>query len=352
MAEFWRGRPVLVTGHTGFKGAWLSLWLQSLGARVAGLALPPAGSPSLYALAAPWDGQDHAVADLRDRDATRRALARTQPSIVFHLAAQALVRASYRDPVETYATNVMGTVHLLDAIRTMPSVEAVVVVTTDKVYENDSQGAAFVESDRLGGKDPYSNSKACVELLARSFRASFYAAGKPRLATARAGNVIGGGDWSEDRLVPDVVRALVAGGTVPLRYPGSVRPWQHVLEPLRGYLMLAERMVTGEGTLPDAINFGPDPGNAAPVARVVELLAGAFDGQVGWEAAPGPHPPEAAHLTLDSALAGQALGWTPRLTLADTIGWTADWYRGWRAGGDARRLTLDQIARYEALVAS
>jgi len=341
----------LVTGNTGFKGAWLSLWLEKLGARVSGIALPPKGEPSLYALAGPWRGQDHAIVDIRDRRAVGDAIDRIEPQIVFHLAAQALVRASHRDPVETYATNVMGTVNLLDATRQHPSVEAIVVATTDKVYENEARAISFIESDRLGGKDPYSNSKACVELAVRSFRASFFRDDSgPRLATARAGNVIGGGDWSEDRLVPDVVRALAAGQAVALRYPDSVRPWQHVLEPLRGYLTLAEHMVARRGEVPEAVNFGPDPANAMPVARVVELLAGAFDGALRWEPAVGSHPPEAAILTLDSTLAGQALGWTPRLGIDQTIGWTAEWYRGWRDGADARRLTLDQIARYEALI--
>jgi CDP-glucose 4,6-dehydratase len=341
-----------LTGHTGFKGGWLGLWLEKLGARVAGIALPPNSEPSLYALAAPWDGQDHAVVDLRDRGATGAAVERIAPEIVFHLAAQALVRASYRDPVETYATNLMGTVHLLEAIRNQPSVRAVVVVTTDKVYENEAHLTPFVEADRLGGKDPYSNSKACVELSVRAFRESFFRDGNgPRLATARAGNVIGGGDWSEDRLIPDFVRALVTGRPLRLRYPESVRPWQHVLEPLRGYLMLAEHLVTEEDeeSETEAVNFGPDPGNALPVAQVVDLLSAAFKGAARWELAAGLHPPEAAVLTLNSNLAEEVLGWTPKLGIDDTIGWTAEWYRAWRGGADVRRLTLEQIARYEEL---
>jgi CDP-glucose 4,6-dehydratase len=263
-----------------------------------------------------------------------------------------LVRASYRAPVDTFATNVMGTLHLLEAIQEQGSAEAVIVVTTDKVYENDSRGHAFVEDDRLGGKDPYSNSKACVELAVQSFRDSFFAEGKgPALSTARAGNVVGGGDWSEDRLIPDVVRALSAGRSVSLRYPGSVRPWQHVLEPLRGYLTLGQRLLTDPASPPKAVNFGPDPKSFLTVAQVVEILGSAFDGAVGWEQAAGPHPAEAATLTLDSALAQRSLGWTPKLAIKDTIGWTADWYRGWRNGADLRKITLDQIERYEALCA-
>ena len=349
MTDFWRGRRVLVTGQTGFKGSWLCLWLQRMGAEVSAFALPPLTEPSLYALAAPWTGQQHAIVDLRDGAAVRDAVEGFQPETVFHLAAQALVRASYRLPVETYATNVMGTVHVLEAIRATASVKAAVIVTTDKVYENDGRGHAFREDDRLGGKDPYSNSKACAELATAAYRDTLLGTGGPAVATARAGNVVGGGDWSEDRLVPDVVRALLAGTPVSLRYPGAVRPWQHVLEPLRGYLMLAERLLTQPENAPKALNFGPDHLSVLTVAEVVEILGAAFDGGPGWEQAPGEHPPEAATLTLDSTLAGQSLGWHPLLTMADTIGWTAEWYRAWRNGADPRRLSLDQISRYEDL---
>ena len=350
MTEIWRGRSVLVTGNTGFKGVWLSLWLQRLGAKVSGIALPPTGNPNLYALAGSWDGQDHSIVDLRDRDAVKESVRRIEPQVVFHLAAQALVRVSYREPVETYATNLMGSIHLLDAIRAQSSVEAVIVVTTDKVYENDSKSGPFIEGDRLGGKDPYSNSKACVELAVQSFRDGYFAdESGPAVATVRAGNVVGGGDWSEDRLVPDVVRALSAGRSVSLRYPDSVRPWQHVLEPLRGYLMLAEKVLTNREAAPTAVNFGPDPENFLTVAQVVDILAQAFGSAVRWERASGPHPPEATTLTLDSSLAKRSLGWVPRLSMKDTIDWTADWYRGWKYGVDLRRLTLDQIARYETL---
>lgn len=350
MTDFWRDRSVLVTGHTGFKGAWLCLWLQSLGAKVSGLALPPSTEPSLYGLAGPWHRQNHFTVDIRDRSAMVGAIARIQPQVVFHLAAQALVRASYRAPVETYETNVMGTIHLLDALRTTPSVETVIVVTTDKVYENDSRGRAFAEDDRLGGKDPYSNSKACVELAVQSYRDSFFSRSDgPTLATARAGNVVGGGDWSEDRLVPDVVRALLARKPVSLRYPKSVRPWQHVLEPLRGYLMFAERLSKDPASLPRAVNFGPDPAGLLTVAEVVDVLGAALGGGVGWEQAPGQHPTEAVTLSLDSSLAARSLSWVPRLPIDKTIGWTADWYRRWRDGADPRRLTLDQIEAYRVL---
>lgn len=348
--EFWRGLRVLVTGQTGFKGAWLCLWLEQLGAKVSAFALPPRTQPSLYELAGPWTGQDHAITDLADRGAVLRAIETAKPQIVFHLAAQALVRASYRDPVGTFATNVMGTLHVLDACRSVPGVEAVVVVTTDKVYENLGAEQPFHETDRLGGKDPYSSSKACAELAVVSFRDSFLARDRPPfLATVRAGNVVGGGDWSQDRLIPDVVRALTAGQKVALRYPHAVRPWQHVLEPLRGYLMLAERLATWPSDAPSAVNFGPDPDSFLTVAEVVDILKTAFPDAKGWEQAPGDHAAEAKTLTLSSHLAEKRLGWRPRLSMAQTIRWTADWYRLQARGASARTLCLEQISDYQAL---
>lgn len=344
-SSFWRGRRVLVTGHTGFKGSWLILWLRHLGAEVSAFALPPATTPSLYELAGPWPDQAHRITDLRDAAAVAEAAAEARPQVVIHMAAQALVRPSYRDPAGTFATNVQGTVNLLEALRRQGGVEACVVVTSDKVYENLEQGRAFVEGDRLGGKDPYSSSKACCELAVQSFRDSYHPF---PLATARAGNVVGGGDWSEDRLVPDIVRSLLAGAPVELRYPQAVRPWQHVLEPLKGYLMLAERLATRPDATPTAVNFGPAPSDAFSVAQVVELLGGALGG-LGWRPQPGEHPPEAGHLTIDSRLAHRALGWHPRLDARECFRWTAEWYRAWRDGADMARLSLGQIARYEAL---
>ncbi len=347
--DYWRGRRVLVTGQTGFKGSWLCLWLQQLGAEVSAFALPPLADPSLYNLVAPWTGQEHATIDLRDGQAVHDFIQRVQPETVFHLAAQALVRASYRQPVETYAVNLLGTVHVLEAVRATSSVKAAVIVTTDKVYENDDRGRAFLENDRLGGKDPYSNSKACAELATAAYRKTLVGKDGPAVATARAGNVVGGGDWSEDRLVPDLVRAFMARTPVSLRYPGAVRPWQHVLDPLRGYLMLAERLLTQPEDAPSALNFGPDHRSVLTVAEMVESLGAAFDGALGWEQAPGEHPPEAPTLTLDSTLARQSLGWRPVLSMADTARWTAEWYRNWRAGADPRALVLEQIRRYQAL---
>jgi len=351
MAGFWTGRRVLVTGQTGFKGAWLCLWLERLGAEVSAFALPPHTNPSLYQIAAPWPKQHHRVVDLRDAKAVAAAVAEAKPDIVFHLAAQALVRPAYRDPLETYATNVMGTLNVLLAARDTPGVKAAVIATTDKVYENDSKGVAFSEGDRLGGKDPYSASKACAEILTGSFRYSYLADGKrPAVATVRAGNVVGGGDWSEDRLVCDIVRAFTAGKKVELRYPDAVRPWQHVLEPLHGYITVAERLVDDPSAIPAAFNFGPDPGNWLTVAQVADIMSAALGGAGGWTQAPGTHPPEAATLTLSSELAKRTLNWTPRLSMQETVTWTADWYKAHRAGQDMKAFTLDQIARYEALV--
>ncbi|MDE2349088.1 MAG: CDP-glucose 4,6-dehydratase [Gammaproteobacteria bacterium] len=341
--DFWRGRRVLVTGHTGFKGAWLCLWLQSLGAETAGLALEPATEPNLWSLlGAPADST---IGDIRDPACVRATLDRHRPQVVFHLAAQALVRDSYRDPLGTYATNVMGTANLLDACRDRRDLRAVVVVTSDKVYANDGAAAAFEETDRLGGHDPYSSSKACTELVTASFRDSFFQGGAP-MATVRAGNVIGGGDWSADRLIPDCVRALDHGAAVSLRYPDAVRPWQHVLDPLAGYLLLAKTLLAAPAAAPPAVNFGPDPESFCTVAGVVDAFSACFGGRPGWVRDPQPHPPEAATLRLSSALAARTLGWRPRLPIGEALSWTAEWHRAMRAGDDMKRYSLNQISRF------
>jgi CDP-glucose 4,6-dehydratase len=350
MAEFWRGRRVLLTGHTGFKGAWLNLWLAQLGAEVTGYALAPAGEPNLWnVLGAPDTPASRSViGDIRDAG-FGEAVARIDPQIVIHMAAQAFVRESYRDPLGTYATNVMGTAALLQACRKLRRLECVVVVTSDKVYENRSAARAFDEGDRLGGHDPYSNSKACAELVTASFRDSFFAAGAP-IATARAGNVIGGGDWSQDRLIPDCVRALKSGQPVNLRYPDAVRPWQHVLEPLSGYLTLAQRLVTAPQSAPRAVNFGPDPASFCTVRAVVETFAARFAGLPRWVRDPEPQPPEAHALTLASTLAAQALGWRPRLDIGASLSWAADWYSAHSAGENMLEFSKAQIARYELMM--
>lgn len=363
-AGFWQDRRVLITGHTGFKGAWLCLWLRGMGSRVSGYALPPASAPNLWTLV----GGDtvSVIGDVRDAARVRDALRQADPQIVFHLAAQALVKESYRDPLGTYATNVLGTGALLQACRELKALECVVIVTSDKVYEN--HGAAqppdgapgaghpgagrsagpFEEGDRLGGHDPYSNSKACAELLTSSFRESFFSGGPP-IASARAGNVIGGGDWAPDRLIPDCIRALETGEPVSLRYPQAVRPWQHVLEPLGGYLVLAQALVQAPAGTPRAVNFGPDPASFCRVHEVVDALSARFAGKPGWRRDAAVHPLEAHALTLSSRLAERALGWRPRLGIAESLAWTADWYRAYAAGEDMLRFSEAQIAQFLAL---
>jgi CDP-glucose 4,6-dehydratase len=346
---FWRGRRVFLTGHTGFKGSWLWLWLKRLGARVTGYALAPPGETCLWSIlearGAARDPGDSVIADIRDHGRLEAAIDAADPHIVLHLAAQALVRESYRDPLGTYATNVLGTATLLEACRGRGSLECMVIVTSDKVYENDGAGSPFVESDRLGGHDPYSNSKACAELLTGSYRDSFFAAGPP-IATARAGNVIGGGDWSQDRLIPDCVRALEAGEPVCLRYPEAVRPWQHVLEPLGGYLTLAEALVRAPASAPRAVNFGPDAASFCSVSEVVDAFSAHFGGRPGWRRDAGVHPGEARALTLSSGLAERTLGWRPGLALDESLAWTADWYRAHAAKEDMVAYSEAQLERY------
>ena len=345
---FWRGRRVLLTGHTGFKGGWTALWLHRLGAEVHGLALPAASDPNLWNLIGEGTLAGETIADLADRAALERAVAETRPQIVLHLAAQALVRRSYVDPVGTIATNAMGTIHLLDALRESDGLQAVLVVTTDKVYENTDSGRDFVESDPLGGHDPYSASKAAAELLVRSYAASFFDEARVPVATARAGNVIGGGDWSEDRLVPDVWRAARDNVPLVLRYPGATRPWQHVLEPTFGYLRFVEALAQGLD-VPRALNFGPLPGQPATVAEVAEKIGAALGCSTAWEQDDGMHPAEMKLLSIDPTLAARSIGWRPVLDQETTLEWTASWYGRWQRGEAARALCLAQIRDYEAL---
>jgi CDP-glucose 4,6-dehydratase len=343
-ASFWRDRKVFVTGHTGFKGAWLTLWLTALGARVTGFSLPPSTDPSLFALCARGRATD-LYGDITDPALVARALKDAEPEIIIHMAAQALVRQSYVDPLGTYATNVMGTANLLQAIRAVPSVRAAIVVTSDKVYDNDGAGRPFAEDDRLGGRDPYSSSKACTELVALSFRQCFFDNVCP-IVTARAGNVVGGGDWSPFRIIHDVVEAVEAGRAVALRYPRAVRPWQHVLDPLAGYLMLAQAMVAAPGPGPAALNFGPEADCLRPVSELVEALAACWGGRPTWRADTREHPHEAALLALDATRARRLLGWRPLLSFNDSVRWTADWYRAFWNGDDIGAVTRRQIAVY------
>ncbi|HEU5196586.1 MAG TPA: CDP-glucose 4,6-dehydratase [Methylomirabilota bacterium] len=346
--EFWRDRPVLVTGHTGFKGGWLATWLLTLGARVSGYALAPDTTPSYFVSCGLAERFASRLGDVTDGAALEAALAAARPSVIFHLAAQSLVRRSYRAPVQTFATNVLGTTRLLEAVRRTPSVQAVVVVTSDKCYANHERPEGYREDEPLGGDDPYSASKAATELVTTAYRRSFFTAGA-RIATARAGNVIGGGDWSEDRLIPDVVRALARGYAVRLRNPSAVRPWQHVLEPLGGYLVLAERLVDSEG-FATAFNFGPRDDDAVPVAALVELVL-ALWGEGRWEAeAEADAPHEAGLLRLDCRRAHERLGWQPVLTLKEAAELSVTWYRAAAAAASAAALFdlgREQIAWYE-----
>ncbi|MDR7379549.1 CDP-glucose 4,6-dehydratase [Rhodoferax ferrireducens] len=348
----WTDTPVFLTGHTGFKGGWLSLCLQALGAQVHGYALDPNTMPSLFEVARVADTlASDTRADLADRAALQAALAAVRPTVVFHLAAQPLVRASYADPLGTFATNVMGTAHLLEAVRSVPSVRAVVVVTTDKVYDNREWVYPYRESDALGGHDPYSASKGAAEIVTASYRASFFhAAGAAQIATARAGNVIGGGDWAADRLVPDCLQAFAAQRPVHLRYPGAVRPWQHVLEPLSAYLRLAEALLAQSSHAASAWNFGPDARGDATVGQVAQRLA-ALWGQGAQVEIPegGAHPHEAGQLRLDITRARAELGWQPRWSLDQALEHTVAWQRAWLAGEDMAAVSRTQIAAYGLL---
>ena len=344
---FWRGKRVFLTGHTGFKGGWLSLWLQSLGAEVHGYALPPPTEPSFFVEAGVEAGlASQILDDIGDLPCLREALHKADPEIILHLAAQPLVRYSYREPLETFATNVMGTAHLLEAARSLPGLCAIVNVTTDKCYENREWLWGYRENEALGGHDPYSASKACSELVTAAFRASFYASSKVALASARAGNVIGGGDWALDRLVPDFFRAFDRDEEVVIRSPRAIRPWQHVLEPLSGYLMLAERLYTSGQDYAGAWNFGPAEEDAQPVAWVVERLAAAFDNAKWRCEAKADDPHEAHYLRLDSSKARQLLAWAPRWRLHQALQKTAEWHLAWRSGQDMAAFSRRQIAEY------
>ena len=346
-ATFWHGKRVLLTGHTGFKGAWLAFWLHRLGAKVTGLALAPSTTPNLLGLHRVDALTDSRVIDVRDPAAVAAVVRETQPQIVLHLAAQALVRASYRQPLDTYATNVMGTAHVLDAIRAVDSVRAAVMVTTDKVYRNREHAYPYREDDALGGHDPYSASKAASEIVVASYRDSYLQERGVAVATARAGNVIGGGDWSDDRLIPDAVRAWQSGTPLMIRSPQSIRPWQHVLEPLAGYLRLAERLWS-DPALAGSYNFGPHTHEAATVGAVITLAREAY-GRGEWVcgvADEGPH--EAGWLALEVAYARTQLGVQPRWALAQTVQRTMTWYRRLREGADASALCAADIDDFEA----
>ena len=354
MSDFWHGRRVLVTGHTGFKGAWLCTWLHRLGAIVTGYSLPPPTRPSLFELARIDQLVDSRLGDVRDLIALTNALAGSRVEVVFHLAAQPLVMGGYTDPVGTFDTNVMGTVNLFQAIRSAPTVRAVVNVTTDKCYDNSGNGCAFRESDPIGGVDPYAASKACSELVTRAFGESFFDSAQygehgVAIATARAGNVIGGGDWGEHRLLPDIVRSFQAHRPVLIRRPGSTRPWQHVIEPLSGYLRLARMLIEAGPEFNGAWNFGPPSSDARPVSWVVEECVRLWGADSGWLLDTAHHQPEASLLQLDCSKASSGLAWEPRLSLEQSLQMTLSWYKELAAGADAMRLCDGQIAQYEGL---
>lgn len=351
LGDWYRGRRAFVTGHTGFKGAWLAAWLRESGARVTGFALEPE-TPSLYDVARIGDGIASTIGDVRDAAAVERALREAQPEIVFHLAAQSLVRRSYADPVGTYATNVMGTVHVLDAVRRVPSVRAVVIVTSDKCYENVGQSRGYRESDAMGGHDPYSSSKGCAELVTSAMRRSFARDDGPFIASVRAGNVVGGGDWAEDRLVPDLMRDAARGATTTIRRPDATRPWQFVLEPLRGYLMLGRALCESGVAFADAWNIGPDETAAVPVRDVVRRIEERWPSVHVSLASEVEGPHEAHVLALDSTKARETLGWRPALTLDETVEMTVDWYRQYYADpSSAPALVQTQLREYAQRVA-
>jgi CDP-glucose 4,6-dehydratase len=346
----WQGRRVLVTGHTGFKGAWLSLWLQALGAEVTGLSRGVPTRPSLYDLARVAEGMaaEH-TADVRDPAAVARAVRAAAPEVVLHLAAQPFVRRSFREPRETYEINVMGTVNVLEAVRGAGGVQAVVVITSDKCYDNREQNRAFVEDDPMGGHDPYSSSKGCAELVADAYRRSFFSGGDgpTRLATGRAGNVIGGGDWGEDRLIPDIMRAALSDAAIPIRNPEAVRPWQHVLNPVGGYLRLVEALGDDPGHA-GGWNFGPAADDVRPVRWIADQLTARWPRELRWELDPGPHPHEAHYLALDSTKARRELHWRPAWDLEEALTGIVEWYLELQAGGDMRAVSLQQIERFAA----
>ncbi len=346
--SFFREKKVLLTGHTGFKGGWLACWLKLLGAQVIGFALPPDTHPNLFEAAGINREMVSVIGDIRDFDSVARIFQQHSPEIVFHNAAQPLVRRSYRDPVATYATNVMGTVHVLEAVRNTPSVRAAVIVTSDKAYENREWFWPYREEDAMGGHDPYSSSKGCAELVSAAYRNSFFSGpDAARVATARAGNVIGGGDWSEDRLVPDIVRGIASGQPIVIRRPASIRPWQHVLEPLRGYLMLAQKLVENGSEYAEAWNFGPREEDAISVEALAKRVITSWkSGKL--EVQPDPDAPhEAQVLRLSTAKARSRLDWQPALSLDQAIEWTVAWYESYyRDPNSAAGITQKQIQDY------
>ena len=350
-SDFWSGRRIFLTGHTGFKGSWLTLWLKTVRANVLGYSLTPPTSPSLFEMARVGEGVANVTGDIRDLEHLKGALGEFKPEIVIHMAAQSLVRRSYADPIETYSTNIMGTVNLLEAVRLTSSVKVVLIVTSDKCYRNQEQELGFSEDDPLGGTDPYSSSKGCAEIITEAYRRSFFGLDSVsqrmvHIASARAGNVIGGGDWAEDRLIPDVIRAVSVGLLPAIRRPDAVRPWQHVLEATSGYLMLVQNMYEYGECYEGAWNFGPDERHERQVDWVVNRLLTNLNADQRCSVQMGDHPKEAKALTLNVTKAKERLGWQPRLKLEDAIKLVSDWTKRYWAGEDPELITLDQIENY------
>lgn len=353
-ADFWKGKRVFLTGHTGFKGSWLCLWLHRMGAKVTGYALPPPTDPSLFEMARIAEVVDSRTGNVCDLPALEAALREAQPEIVIHMAAQSLVRYSYDHPVETFTTNVIGTVHLLDAVRRTPSVRSVVIVTSDKCYYNEEWVWGYREDSRLGGIDPYSGSKGAAELVVTAYQHSYFSADRhasgPAVASARAGNVIGGGDWALDRLVPDIMRSLLKGQPTLIRNPQATRPWQHVMEPLNGYLMLAERLYVDGHKFASGWNFGPPEQSERTVGWIIEKLYDLWGVDFAWQRDANPGPPESTFLKLDASKARAHLQWRPKLDLETTLSWIVDWTRQYQKGADMREVTLGDIDRFSAIV--
>ena len=345
--SFWKDKRVFVTGHTGFKGGWICLWLKHLGAEVIGYSLEPATVPSLFEVANVGEGMQSIIGDIRDDAKLLKAILKSNPDLVIHMAAQPLVRYSYAQPAETYEVNVMGTVHLLEGVRATPSVKAVVNVTSDKCYENQERVRGYTENEAMGGIDPYSSSKGCAELVTSAYRQSFFEPAGIALASARAGNVIGGGDWAADRLIPDFFRAMDAGETLNIRSPKAVRPWQHVLEPLSGYLMLAEQLYSNGASFAEGWNFGPSDDDSRTVSWIVERMA-EMRKDINWQCDEAPHLHEANLLILDSSKARRKLNWQPLWRLQTALQKTLEWHEAWRNAEDMRAVSLAQINDYQS----
>lgn len=345
--EFWRGKKVYLTGHTGFKGSWLSIWLSFMGAKVKGYSLPPNTSPSLFEEANVSNIIDSEIGDIRNLDSLSKSMIDFNPDILIHMAAQPLVRYSYKEPVETYSTNVMGTVHVLEAARACDNLKAIVSVTTDKCYENKEWPWGYRENEPMGGNDPYSSSKGCAELVTAAYRKSFFSQdGLANLGSARAGNVIGGGDWAEDRLIPDILKAFEKEQSVIIRNPDSTRPWQHVLEPLSGYLVLAEALYVGGNQVDDAWNFGPDDEDCRPVNWILDKMVEKWDGKASWKLDNNSNPHEAGFLKLDCSKAKTVLKWKPTWNLENTLKSIVKWHHDWLGGSNAKELCLNEIKEF------